>query len=155
MIERVLWGVVFMWVIILFPRWAKSKTPSHYLLQKLSTSLPVAVAPNCYGCKNSSLIMVFVKSILQFTVTILVPSTSLRIWFNILKLNTLRFDITSFGNLSKMVPSLLSSFTLMIRRLISSPNLLIANDLNSFTKTLCYLHGLISFSPPHSLCICI
>ena len=39
-------------------------------------------------------------------------------------------------SLSKMVRSLLSSFTLMIRRLTCSPNLLIANGLNSFTKTL-------------------
>ena len=35
-----------------------------------------------------------------------------------------------------MILSLLSSFTLMIRRLICSPNLLIANGLNSFAKTL-------------------
>ena len=35
-----------------------------------------------------------------------------------------------------MVLSLLSSLTLMIRRLICSPNLLIANGLNSFAKTL-------------------
>ena len=48
----------------------------------------------------------------------------------------IEFDITSFGSLSKMVLSLLSSFTLMIRRLIFSPNLLIANGLNSFAKTL-------------------
>ena len=47
-----------------------------------------------------------------------------------------RFDITSFGSLSKMVLSLLSLFTLMIRRLICSPNLLIANGLNSFAKKL-------------------
>ena len=63
-------------------------------------------------------------------------SISLRILFNILELNTYRFDITSFGSLSKMVLSLLSSFTLMIRRLICLPNLLIANGLNSFAKTL-------------------
>ena len=82
------------------------------------------------------MIMVFVKSILPSTMTIPVPSTSLRIWFNILELNTQRFDITSFGSLSKMVLLLLSSFTLMIRRQIYSPNLLIANGLNSFAKTL-------------------
>ena len=35
-----------------------------------------------------------------------------------------------------MVLSLLSLFTLMIRKLIYSPNLLIANGLNSFVKTL-------------------
>ena len=35
-----------------------------------------------------------------------------------------------------MVLSLLSLFTLMIRRLICLPNLLIANGLNSFAKTL-------------------
>ena len=35
-----------------------------------------------------------------------------------------------------MILSLLSLFTLMIRRLICSPNLLIANGLNSFVKTL-------------------
>ena len=39
-------------------------------------------------CKNSSMIMVFVKSILQSIVTIPVPLISLRIWFNILKPNT-------------------------------------------------------------------
>ena len=38
--------------------------------------------------------------------------------------------------LSKMVRSLLNSFTLMIRRLTCSPNLLIVNGLNSFVKTL-------------------
>ena len=48
-----------MWVIILSLGRVKSKTPSHYPLQKLSTLLPVAVAPNSYGCKNSSMIMVF------------------------------------------------------------------------------------------------
>ena len=42
---------------------SKRKTPFHYPLQKLSTLLLVAVAPNSYGCKNSSMIMVFVKSI--------------------------------------------------------------------------------------------
>ena len=82
------------------------------------------------------MITVFVKSILPSTMTIPVPSTSLRIRFNILELNTQRFDITSFGSLSKMVLLLLSSFTLMIRRQIYSPNLLIANGLNSFAKTL-------------------
>ena len=35
-----------------------------------------------------------------------------------------------------MVRSLLSSFTLMIKRITCSPNLLIANGLNSFAKTL-------------------
>ena len=39
-------------------------------------------------------------------------------------------------SLSKMILLLLSSFTLMIRRQIYSPNLLIANGLNSFAKTL-------------------
>ena len=68
--------------------WMSKRENSHYLLQKLSTSLPVAVVPNFYGCKNSSMIMVFVKSTLPSTVTIPVPSTSLRIQFNILKLNT-------------------------------------------------------------------
>ena len=67
----------FIWVIILFPRWAKSRSSSHYPLQRLSTSLSVTVAPNFYGCKNFSLIMVFVKSILPSTVTIPVPSISL------------------------------------------------------------------------------
>ena len=67
---------------------SKSKTPFHYPLQKLSTSLPVAVASNSYGCKNPSMIMVFVKSTSPSIVTIPVPSTSLRIWFNILELNT-------------------------------------------------------------------
>ena len=68
--------------------WMSKRENSHYLLQKLSTSLPVAVVPNFYGCKNSSMITIFVKRILPSTVTILVPSTSLRIWFNILELNT-------------------------------------------------------------------
>ena len=49
--------------------------------------LLVAVAPNSYGCKNSSMIMVFVKSILLFIVTIPVPLISLRIQFNILEPN--------------------------------------------------------------------
>ena len=88
MIERVLRGVAFMWVIILSPGRARSKISSHYPLQRLSTSLSVAVAPNFYGCQNSFLIMVFVKSISPSTMTIPVPSTSLKIWFNILELNT-------------------------------------------------------------------
>ena len=71
-------GVIFMCVIIL----------SLYPLQKLSTSLPGAIAPNFYGCKNSSMIIIFVKNILPSTMIILVSSTSLRIWFNILELNT-------------------------------------------------------------------
>ena len=71
-------GVIFMCVIIL----------SLYPLQKLSTSLPVAIAPNFYGCKNSSMIIIFVKKILPSTMIILVSSTSLRIRFNILELNT-------------------------------------------------------------------
>ena len=82
------------------------------------------------------MITVFVKSILPSTVTILVPSTSLRIWFNILKLDKQRFDITSLESMSKMVLLLLSLFTLMIRRLIYLPNLLTTNVLNSFAKTL-------------------
>ena len=66
---------------------SKKQTPSLYLLLKLSTLLPVAVAPNSYGCKNSFMIMVFVKSILQSIVTIPVPLISLRIRFNILEPN--------------------------------------------------------------------
>ena len=50
--------------------------------------MPIVVAPNSYGCKNSSMIIVFVKSISLSTVIILVPLTSLRIWFNILEPNT-------------------------------------------------------------------
>ena len=57
MIERVLQGVVFTWEIILSLGWVKSRTPSLYLLLKLSTLLPVVVAPNSYGCKNSSMII--------------------------------------------------------------------------------------------------
>ena len=67
---------------------SKKQNSIFYLLLKLSTLLPVAVTPNSYGCKNSSMIMVFVKSILLSTVTIPVPLTSLRIWFNILEPNT-------------------------------------------------------------------
>ena len=61
---------------------------------------------------------------------------TLRIRFNILEPNTQRFDITSLRSLSKMVLLLLSLFTPMIRRLICLPNLLRANNLNSFVKTL-------------------
>ena len=61
---------------------------------------------------------------------------TLRIQFNFLEPKTQRFDITSLGSLSKMVLLLLSLFTLMIRRLICLPNLLTANNLNSFVKTL-------------------
>ena len=153
MIERVLRGVVFMQVIILSPRRAKSRIPSLYPLQKLNRSLSIAAAPNFYGCKNFFLVMVFVKNILPSIVTILVSLTSLRILFNILELNTQRFDITSFGSLSKMVLSLLSLFTLMIRRLIYSPSLLIANGLNSFAKTLMlslWIDFLFFFLPPHA-----
>ena len=67
---------------------SKKQNSIFYLLLKLSTLLPVAVTPNSYGCKNSSMIMVFVKSILQSIVTILVPLISLRIRFNILEPNT-------------------------------------------------------------------
>ena len=82
------------------------------------------------------MITIFVKNIFPSTVTIPMPSTSLRIQFNILELNTYRFDIISLGSLLKMVLLLLSLFTLMIRRLIYLPNLLTANGLNSFAKTL-------------------
>ena len=85
---------------------------------------------------NNFTVMVFVKSILPSTMTIPVLSTSLRIQFNILKLNTQRFSITSLGSLLKMVLLFLSLFTLMIRRLIYLPNLLTVNGLNSFAKTL-------------------
>ena len=82
------------------------------------------------------MITIFVKNIFPSTVTIPMPSTSLRIQLNILELNTYRFDIISLGSLLKMVLLLLSLFTLMIRRLIYLPNLLTANGLNSFAKTL-------------------
>ena len=144
MIERVLQGVVSMWVIILSLGWVKRKTPSHYPLQKASTLLPIAVAPNSYRCKNSSTIMVFVKSISQSIMTILVPLTSLRIRFNILEPNTYRFDITSLESLSKMVLSLLSLFTPMIRRLTYLPNLLIVNASNSFVFFSLVLHAFAS-----------
>ena len=45
-------------------------------------------------------------------------------------------EITSLGSLSKMVLSLLSLFTPMIRRLICSLSLLMAKGLNSYAKTL-------------------
>ena len=67
---------------------SKSRTPSHYPLLKLSTLLPIAIASNSYGCKNSSMTMVFFKSILLSTVTIPVRLTSLRIRFNIVEPNT-------------------------------------------------------------------
>ena len=67
---------------------SKSKTPSHYPLLKLSTLLPIAIASNSYGCKNSSMTTVFFKSILLSTVTIPVSLTSLRIQFNILEPDT-------------------------------------------------------------------
>ena len=98
--------------------------------------MSVAVAPNFCGCKNSFWIMVFVKNILPFIATMPVPLTSLKILFNILELNTLRFDITSFVSWLKIVLLLLNLFTLMIKRLIYLPNLLTANNLNSFAKTL-------------------
>ena len=60
-----------------------STTEAEYI----AALLPVAVAPNSYGCKNSSLIMVFIKNILPSIVTILVPLTSLKILFNILEQN--------------------------------------------------------------------
>ena len=53
-----------------------------------------------------------------------------------------------------MVLLLLSSFTLMIKRLICSPNLLIANGLNSFAKTLVlspWINLLFSFFFPMHL----
>ena len=136
MIEKVFWGIVVMWVIILSPGWVRSRISSYYPLLKLNTLLSVAVAPNFHGCKNSSLIMVFVNNILPFIVTILVPLTSLKILFNILEQNIQRFDTTSFRSLSKMAHLLLSSFTLMIRRLICSLSLWRANGLNSYAKTL-------------------
>ena len=86
MIEKVHWGVAFMWVIILSPGWVRSRILSPYQLLRLNTSLPIVVAPNFYGCKNS-LIMVFVKNILPFIATIPVPLTSLKIIFKILEQN--------------------------------------------------------------------
>ena len=67
---------------------SKKQNSCHYPLQKLSTLLQVVVAPNSYGCKNSSMIMVFVKNISLSIVTIPMPLTSLRIRFNILEPNT-------------------------------------------------------------------
>ena len=67
---------------------SKKQISSHYPLQKLSTLLPVAVAPNSYECKNSSMIMVFVKNISLSIMTIPMSLTSLRIRFNILEPNT-------------------------------------------------------------------
>ena len=109
-----------------------------------------------HGCKNSSMITVFVKSILPSTVTIPVPSTSLRIWFNILELNTQRFDITSLG-------SFVEDGTLTLKfihtdDLICLP--LIANGLNSFAKTqvsspLIDLFFSTSFSMHLHLVLCI
>ena len=75
-------GFVFMWVIIPSPGWVRSIILSHYPLLGLNTSLPVVVAPNFCGCKNS-LIMLFIKNILPFIVTIPVPLTSLKILCNI------------------------------------------------------------------------
>ena len=51
-----------------------------------------------------------------------------------------------------MVLSLLSSFTLMIRRLTSLPNLLTLNALNSFVKTLVLFPWMVflSFLPSHA-----
>ena len=69
-------------------------------------------------------------------VTIPVPSISLKILFNTLGPNTLRSDITSFVSWLKMVLSLLSSFTLMIKRLTCSPSLQMVDALNSCAKTL-------------------
>ena len=129
-------GVAFMWVIILSLGRVRSRMPSLYPLLRLNTSLLTAIAPNFYGCKNSFLIMVFVKNILPFIVTIPVPLTSLKILFNILKQNIQRYDTTSVRNLSKMAHSLLSSSTLMIKRPTCSLSLLIAKILNSYAKTL-------------------
>ena len=50
------------------------------------------------------------------------PLISLKILFNTLKLNILRSDITSFVSWLKMTFSLLSSLTLMIKKLIFSQN---------------------------------
>ena len=80
--------------------------------------------------------MVFVKNISLSIVTIPVPQTSLKIWFNILKPNTLRFDITLFMSWLRMAFSLLSLSTLMIKRLISSLNPWMVDALNSCAKTL-------------------
>ena len=85
MIKKVYWGVASMWLIILSPGRVRSRIPFPYLLLRLNTSLPVAVALNFYGCKNSFLIMVFAKNILPFIATIPVPLTSLKIMFNILE----------------------------------------------------------------------
>ena len=54
--------------------------------------------------------------------SILVPLISPKIMFNTLKLNILRFDITSFVSWLKMAHSLLISLILMIKRLIFSQN---------------------------------
>ena len=80
--------------------------------------------------------MVFVKNILPFIATILVPLTSLKIKFKILEQNIQRYDTSSFGNLSKLAHSLLGSSTLMIRRSTCLLSLLIANVLNSYCNIL-------------------
>ena len=140
MIEKFLRRFFFFFVGNNLVSWMSKKHNSILLstteAEYIAALLPVAIAPSSYGCKNSSLIMVFIKNILPSIVTILVPLTSLKILFNILEQNIQRFDTTSFESLSKMAHSLLTSSTLMIKRMICSPSLLITNGLNSYAKTL-------------------
>ena len=57
----------------------KQNSISLSLLLRLNTLLLAIVVSNFFGCKNFFLIMVFIKSIPLYIVTILVPSTSLKI----------------------------------------------------------------------------
>ena len=98
--------------------------------------MPVAVAPNFLQMQK----LLHDYGIFQEHLTIYYGNTSA---INIFK-NPVQHSRTKhieirhhfIRSLSKMILLLLSSFTLMIRRQIYSPNLLIANGLNSFAKTL-------------------
>ena len=87
-------------------------------------------------------------------VTIPVPLIPQKLLFNILELNTFRFDITSFVSQLKMVLSPLSLSTPMINRLISSQNLWMVVDLSSYAKKLVLFPQHDSFLPLSCIGIC-
>ena len=109
-----------------FVSWMSKKQNFISLSLSLFLSLSIAeveyiIASSCCTQRvwmQKHLVMVFVKKISLYIVIVPVPLTSLKILFNILEPNTLRSDITLFMSWLKMTLSFLSSFTLMIKRLI-------------------------------------
>ena len=121
-----------MWVIILSPGWAKSRTPSHYPLQKLSTSLLIAVL------RMQKLLLDY--GICQEHLTIYCDNTSA---VNISK-NSVQHSQTKHIKIRHyFIQELVEDGTLTLefihtndQKVVCSLNLLIANGLNAFCQNI-------------------